>query len=125
MRESSKKEIAENYDQALVMHARLREVARQIPTCALLLDLPPEPTSHGELRNVLEALRKDTNIVTAALYDWDRKRNGCEVRTREMIEQDIERDTILLKNQMSDPLGRDPFTIRANIEYDRMQLGRS
>lgn len=124
MRET-KKDIAESYDQALVMHARVREVGRQIPNCPPLLDLPPEPHSQGELRNVLEALRKDTNIVTAALYEWDRRRNGCEVRTREMIEQDIERDTILLKNQMPDPLGRDPFTIRANIEYDRMQLGRS
>ena len=121
----TKKQISDTYHQAASMHHRLRAVMSQVPNAPMLAQFPKEPGGPRDLREVLDRLRKDIHFTRRALNDWDRTRNGCEIRTREEIQSDIDRDMRLLQSQSPDPLGRERSTIIANVEYDRMQLARS
>lgn len=124
MKDDRKAEIRRHYGELLDVQKQLRALAGMSGTDIELEGDPPEPTGVDQLAEAMNVVRNNMIRVQGALNDWDRRENGCEIRTRSVIEEDISRDLALLAQPGSDSSPRSREEVELNIGYDEIQLNR-
>lgn len=124
MKDDRKAEIRRHYGELLDVQKQLRALAGMSGTDIELEGDPAEPTGVDQLAEAMNVVRNNMIRVQGALNDWDRRENGCETRTRAMIEEDISHDLKLLTQPESDSGLRSREEIELNIGYDEIQLNR-
>ena len=125
MKEERKHEVRQQFEEMLNLQQKMRNLAQ---TNGLHIELEPDPappTSVEGLADAMNVIRTNMNLLEISLNSWDREVNGCEVRTREMIQADIERDKAFLTDPGDSPDGlRARRDIELHVAYDQMQLDR-
>lgn len=124
MKDDRKAEIRRHYGELLDVQEKLRILVRDTGLDVELESSPGEPSNVDQLAEAMNVVRGNMTRMATALNLWDRELNGCETRTRETIQEDIEQDRALLDDPSSDTGGRSRDEIELNVAYDQMQLGR-
>lgn len=124
MREDRKTLIEEHYTLLLDLREKLSGVIDQAGLRLTLPDAPPRPATMDELAGCVAQIRSSILLVERALHELDRQINGCEVRTRQQVEQDAEHDRLALLGYTQTTDSRSRQEIEGNLAYDRMQLQR-
>lgn len=125
MKEERKYEMLRQFEEMLDLQKQMRNLAERNGLHIELEPDPAPPASVEKLADAMNVVRTNMNLLEISLNDWDREMNGCEVRTRALLQADIDHDRAILAEYGDSPDGlRSRRDIELNVAYDQMQLDR-